>query len=185
MGRKKTIRCRNTPPTALTECLKAVTNWLRQSRLKLNPQKIEVLWVGKKQSDVEIRLPHLDGTPLTTSTTIKSLGVIFDASLSIEAQITKVAHQAFYHLRQVKQLAPYLFQDDLATLIHATVTSRFHYCNSLYAGLPLTLTSTDSECSSPSSNKYPLEVTYTTYPKTIALAPSGVQDQIQNPNPDL
>ena len=46
-------------------------------------------------------------------------------------------------------------------------------------------TSTDSECSSPSSNKYPMEITHTTYPTTIALAPSGVPDQIQNPSPDL
>ena len=58
----------------------------------------------------------------------------------MEAQIAKVAHQAFYHIRQVKQLAPYLSQDDLATVIHETVTSRLDYCNSLYAGLPSTLT---------------------------------------------
>ena len=51
----------------------------------------------------------------------------------------KVAHQAFYHLRQVKLLAPYLSQDDLATVIHATVTTRLDYCNSLYGGLPSTL----------------------------------------------
>ena len=58
----------------------------------------------------------------------------------MEAQISKVAHQAFYHLRQVNQLAPYLSLEDLATVIHATVTSRLDYCNSLYAGLPSTLT---------------------------------------------
>ena len=102
---------------------------------------MEVLWVGnKKPTDVEIRLPQLDGTTLTTSTTVKSLGVTLDASLSMEAQISKVAHQAFCHLRQVKQLAPYLSQEDLATVIHATVTSRLDYCNSLYAGLPSNLT---------------------------------------------
>ena len=130
----------NTPPTALTKCLEAVTNWLRQSRLKLNPQKTEVLWVGnKKPSDIEICLPQLDGATLTTSTTVKSLGVTLDASLSMEAQVAKVAHQAFYHLRQVKQLAPHLSQDDLATVTHATVTSRLDYCNSLCADLPSTL----------------------------------------------
>ena len=71
---------------------------------------------------------------------LKSLGVTLDASHSMETQISKVAHQAFYHLCQVKQLAPYLFQDDLATVIHATVTSRLDYCNSLYVGLPSALT---------------------------------------------
>ena len=89
---------------------------------------------------MEICLPHLDSAPLTISTTVKNLGVMFDASLSMEAQITKVAQQAFYHLRQIKLPAPYLSSDDLATVIHATVTSRLDYCNSLYAGLPSTLT---------------------------------------------
>ena len=37
-------------------------------------------------------------------------------------------------------LAPYLSSDDLATVIHATVTSRLDYCNSFYAGLPSNLT---------------------------------------------
>ena len=130
----------DTPTTALTKCLEAMMKWLHQSRLKLNPQKTEVLWIRKKNSDEEICPPCLDGTPLTISTTVKNLGVILDTSLSMEAQITKVAHQAFYHLHQAKLLAPYLSSDDLATVIHATVTSRLDYCNSLYAGLCLTLT---------------------------------------------
>ena len=50
------------------------THQLRQSRLNLNPQKTEVLWVGnKKPSDVKIHLAQLDGTTLTISTTVKSL----------------------------------------------------------------------------------------------------------------
>ena len=31
----------DTSPTALTKCLEAVTNWLHQNRLKLNPQRLK------------------------------------------------------------------------------------------------------------------------------------------------
>ena len=58
----------------------------------------------------------------------------------MEAQITRVAELAFFHLHQAKLLAPYLAPEHLATVIHATVTSRLDYCNSLYAGLLLALT---------------------------------------------
>ncbi|XP_077200587.1 complex III assembly factor LYRM7 isoform X1 [Paroedura picta] len=57
----------------------------------------------------------------------------------MEAQVTKVAWLAFYHLHQAKLLVPYLEPEHLATVIHAMVTSRLDFCNSLYASLPLSL----------------------------------------------
>ena len=65
--------------------------------------------------------------------------MILDSTLSMEAQVTNAARLAFFHLRQACQLAPYLSAPDLAMVIHATVTSRLDFCNSLYAGLPLNL----------------------------------------------
>ena len=86
------------------------------------------------------QLPSLAGVQLVPAPSVRSLGVTFDASLSMEAQVTATAQLAFFHLRRIRQLAPYLSRPDLATVIHATVTSRLDYCNSLYAGLPLKLT---------------------------------------------
>ena len=57
----------------------------------------------------------------------------------MEAQVANVTRVAFFHLRQARSLEPYLSAPDLATVIHATDTSRLDYCNSLYAGLPLNL----------------------------------------------
>lgn len=48
-----------------------------------------------------------------------------------------VAGGAFYLLRQVHQLRPFLGKKDLATVVHAVFTSRMDYCNPLYVGLPL------------------------------------------------
>uniref|UniRef100_A0A670I2H7 Reverse transcriptase domain-containing protein n=1 Tax=Podarcis muralis TaxID=64176 RepID=A0A670I2H7_PODMU len=127
-------------PDTLTRCLEAVAGWLRGSRLKLNPSKTEVLWLGRDDMGSRGQLPSLAGVQLVPASSVKSLGVIFDTSLSMEAQITAITKAAFFHLRQAKQLAPYLSRPDLATVIHATVTSRLDYCNSLYVGLPLKLT---------------------------------------------
>ncbi|XP_054842011.1 uncharacterized protein LOC129334090 [Eublepharis macularius] len=124
-------------PDHLARALEAVTAWLKQSRLKLNPVKTEVLQLGRGLPDVGIQLPALDGTPLATLPVVKSLGVLLDVSLSMEVQVTAVAKSAFFHLCQIRQLAPYLTPQDLVTVTHATVTSRLDYCNSFYAGLPL------------------------------------------------
>ncbi|KAF7254778.1 hypothetical protein EYD10_00571, partial [Varanus komodoensis] len=68
---------------------------------------------------------------------VRSLGVLLDPELSLEAQVTTVARSAFLQLRLIHQLHPYLEYDCLATVTHALVTSRLDFCNALYVGLPL------------------------------------------------
>lgn len=47
-----------------------------------------------------------------------------DASLKMEVQVTNIASLVFFHLHQVRQLAPFLSCPDLATIIHAMTTAR-------------------------------------------------------------
>lgn len=54
-----------------------------------------------------------------------------------------VARSAFYQLRLVYQLRPYL---DLASVTHASVTSILDYCNELKVGLPLETTTEIAVC---------------------------------------
>lgn len=57
----------------------------------------------------------LDGEPLIAVQTIKSLDMILDTSLLMEAQVTNVAGLVFLHLFQARQLALYLSCTDLAS----------------------------------------------------------------------
>ncbi|KAF7254669.1 Cytoplasmic tyrosine-protein kinase BMX [Varanus komodoensis] len=68
---------------------------------------------------------------------VRSLGVLLDPELSLEAQVTAVARSASFQLRLIHQLRPYLENDCLAKVTHALVTSRLDFCNALYMGLPL------------------------------------------------
>lgn len=117
-------------PDALDRALQAVVGWLLQRRLKLNPMKKEILYLSHEGLGAEVWLPAVD-----CGATVKCLGAILHASLSMEAQIS-AARSAFYHLYLVR----YLTSWDFGTVIHAAVTSRQDYCNSLYMGLPLNLT---------------------------------------------
>ncbi|KAF7235683.1 putative RNA-directed DNA polymerase from transposon BS [Varanus komodoensis] len=97
----------------LNRCLAEVMGWMRANKLKLNPDKTEVL------------------------DKVRSLGVLLNPELSLEAQVTTVARSAFLQLRLINQLLPYLEYDCLATVTHVLVTSRLDFCNALYVGLPL------------------------------------------------
>lgn len=53
------------------------------------------------------------------SLSVKTLGMILDASLIIKDHISSVDWSAFYLLQLVKQLVPYLTHCNLSTVTHA------------------------------------------------------------------
>ncbi|KAF7246312.1 Methyltransferase-like protein 4 [Varanus komodoensis] len=121
----------------LNRCLAEVMGWMRANKLKLNPDKTEVLLVGGSGfGEGELNLV-LNGVALPPRDKVRSLGVLLDSELSLEAQVTTAARSAFLQLRLIHQLRPYLEYDCLATVTHALVTSRLDFCNALYVGLPL------------------------------------------------
>ncbi|XP_061441792.1 uncharacterized protein LOC133364873 [Rhineura floridana] len=121
----------------LNRCLASTMDWMRVNKLKLNPDKTEMLLVdGFSDRMVDI-YPVLDGVTLPLKDQVRSLGVFLDSSLSLEAQVASVVRNAFYQLRLVAQLHPYLSKEDLTSVVHALVTSCLDYCNALYVGLPL------------------------------------------------
>ncbi|KAF7246934.1 Transmembrane protease serine 12 [Varanus komodoensis] len=121
----------------LNRCLAEVMGWMRANKLKLNPDKTEVLLVGGSGfGEGELNLV-LNGVALPLRDKVRSLGVLLVPELSLEAQVTAVARSAFFQLRLIHQLRPYLEYDCLATVTHALVTSRLDFCNALYVGLPL------------------------------------------------
>ncbi|KAF7239825.1 Ran-binding protein 17 [Varanus komodoensis] len=121
----------------LNWCLAEVMGWMRANKLKLNPDKTEVLLVGDSSSWVGDLGLALDGVALPLKDRVHSLGLLLDPELSLEAQVTAVARSAFLQLRLIHQLRHYLEEDCLATVTHALVTSRLDFCNALYVGLPL------------------------------------------------
>ena len=50
--------------------------------------------------------------------------------------VTAVCKSSFFHLRNIFKIRKFLFHDTCKTLIHAFVTARINYCNSLLYGQP-------------------------------------------------
>ena len=50
--------------------------------------------------------------------------------------ITKTSSAAFYYLYNIRRIRKYLSKECIETLIHAFISSRLVYCNSLLYGLP-------------------------------------------------
>ena len=129
-----------TPATVstITKCLSAIKTWMTANFLKLNYNKSEIIIIGPKSllaSSQDFAL-SIAGHTVNTSLQIRNLGFIFDPTLTFKPHIRHITKTAFFHLRNIARLRPTLSTSAAETLIHAFITSRLDYCNSLLYGLP-------------------------------------------------
>jgi len=106
--------------------------------LKLNGTKSEVLLVGTPTVTCNGKNFNLDigNNVVSASPQVQYNGVISDSHLTLEAHIKSISNSAFFHLRNIARIKPFLSLPDAERLVHARVTSSLDYCNALYFGLP-------------------------------------------------
>ena len=73
---------------------------------------------------------------VSTATSARNLGSWFDSKLSMSTHITKLSSSSFYYLYNIRRIRKYLSRRCTETLVHAFITTRIDYCNSLLYGLP-------------------------------------------------
>ena len=67
---------------------------------------------------------------------LRNLGAWFDCHFNLNLHITKTCRSAFFHLLNIRRVRKYLRIESAEKLVHAFITSRLDYCNSLLHGLP-------------------------------------------------
>ena len=70
------------------------------------------------------------------SSTATNLGFKFDKNLCCHDQIKQVFKSSFYFIRNIAKIRNYLTDSATESVVHAFITSKLDYCNSLYYGLP-------------------------------------------------
>ena len=119
----------------IANCLADISKWMASHHLKLNLDKTELLFIPGK------RCPHRDlsitieNTVVTTTPTVRILGVILDNRLSFSDHIAATARSCRFQLYNIRRIRPSLTDKTAQLLIQATVISRLDYCNSLLAGI--------------------------------------------------
>ena len=107
-------------------------------KLLLNEEKAEFLLTGTKQQLAKVDIVHIKvgKVNIAPHSPVKNLGVWFDSNLSMVDHITKTCSAAFYYLYNIRRIRKYLTKECTETLIHAFISSRLDYCNSLLFGVP-------------------------------------------------
>ena len=124
----------------MQSCILDVKEWTVHNKLQLNEDKTEALLLGRSRSPSSLPSSLMVGQcSVQFSTSARNLGVIFDDSLSMKEQVTRVCHSAYFEIRKISTIRKYLTTEATKTLVTSLVISRLDYCNVLLAGVPQSL----------------------------------------------
>ena len=119
-------------------CIGKIRSWMTNNKLKLNDDKSEFIMISSPHNKKTLESPEIriGNEILPTSDSVRNLGVMMDSIFNMEEHITFVCRSCFFHLRNIGSIRKYLTGDIASKVIHAFITSRLDYCNSLLYGLP-------------------------------------------------
>ena len=123
----------------LENCIADVRSWLMANKLMFNGAKTEIIHFTSRfrradlLSPLKIESSYLCGVPL-----LRNLGIFYDNHLSMKAHVNRMCRTSNFQLWKIGQLRKFLDRPTTERLIHAFISSRLDYCNSLLYGLPET-----------------------------------------------
>ena len=121
-------------------CIADIRKWMKTNKLKLNDSKTEFMVLSSPYGRSHPELASLNITIgneiVYTSSTARNLGFIFDSAMNMLAHIKKVTQLSFMQLRNISAIKYSMTSDALEKIIHAFISSRMDYANSLLYGLP-------------------------------------------------
>ncbi|KAJ1164004.1 hypothetical protein NDU88_004451 [Pleurodeles waltl] len=121
----------------LHEGLKSIAEWMRNSRLKLNSDKTEVLILGRSPSAWDDTWwPTALGPPPTPANHARNLGFILDSTLTMSKQVNAVSSSCFNTLCMLRRIYEWILTETRNTVTQALVSSRLDYGNAHYTGIP-------------------------------------------------
>ena len=125
---------------AMRNCIMELRVWMARNRLMLNEDKTDFLLRGTRQQLLKVNFTCITvGSEfIYCKSSVRNLGSWFDSRPNMSVHISKLCAAAFYHLHNISRIRRFLSFDSNKALVHALITSRVDYCNSLLYGLPAT-----------------------------------------------
>ena len=125
--------------TAMESCIADISQWMHSDKLKLNSDKTECLLIGTRQQLQKvsnISALSVGDSKIAPSCKVRNQGTWFDCKKSMLSHINKTCSSALYYLYNMRRIRKCLSRSVTESLVHAFITSRIDYCNSLLYGLP-------------------------------------------------
>ncbi len=113
-------------------------NWMLSNKLMINDGKTIFMTIGNTPHLEKLNFSSLrvGDDIIPVSNTSRNLGVTFDSGMTMQPHINTICKSGYYHLRNISRIRKCLSRESCVTLVHAFISSRLDYCNTLLAGVP-------------------------------------------------
>jgi hypothetical protein len=120
----------------LENCLVAVQQWMSAHCLKLNPSKTDFIVFASRENAKRVPpcVLHVGDSEISQSDCVKNIGVWMDRSLTGEKHVVQLCRVAYAQLKSLSKIKRFFNTESLETILHALVTARIDYCNSIQYG---------------------------------------------------
>ena len=122
----------------LEHCLMDIITWMHENRLKINPTKTELIYLGSRKQLTKCKHHTITVGSDTVDRTdqIRLLGLWIDQNLTFNHHVTLKCRTAMWNIFKLKNLRNILDLQMCQILIQSLVFSHLDYSNSVLFGLP-------------------------------------------------
>ena len=111
--------------------------WFIANNLMSNDDKLVAMLInGPRHKPIIFPLLTVSDVQVPLSDSTHALGVEVDNTMSMVKQVNSVTKSCFFQLHRMYKIRECITEDAAKTMVHALVTSKLDYCNSLLYGLP-------------------------------------------------
>ena len=113
---------------AITSCISDIRSWMIGKKFKINDDKTVFLIITSPKAGFSANLQlKIDLEIVLPSTSCKSLEVMCDDHMQMNAHISYICRTIHFHLRNIGAIRNLLRDSATEQLIHSLVTSRLDY----------------------------------------------------------
>ena len=122
----------------LNNCISDIRVWMIKNNKKNNVSKTEfiVFRFPQAKQDLSSLSLYVGDSIIQQYSKVMDLGVIFDQFLSFDDYLSPVCRSTHFHLKNIGRIRHFLSHHATAQLIHALISTRLDYCNSVLYNLP-------------------------------------------------
>ena len=118
----------------MPNCINKITEWINSQFLKINHDKTEIILFHPESliNQVIIGGTTVGSECIRFSNEVKNVGVWLDKNFKMDKHINKIVAHCYKLLRDIGRVRRVLSKDHTEQLVHAVVSMRLDYCNSLF-----------------------------------------------------